>query len=105
MGEGSRGAERVRLCRAAREGGSALVELSDYGQMAAVRMSARAAPESFRWSLNELGEPVRVEEVSLRVRVMATGWSKESDVVLMVMNHEHTLSLESRLADRRGVRR
>jgi hypothetical protein len=105
VGEGSRGTERIRLCRAAREGGSALVELSEYQQMAAVRMSARASPESFRWGVNELGEPVEVEGVSLRVRVMAAGWSKESDVVLSVKNHEHTLSLESNLADRRGVRR
>lgn len=105
VGEGSHGAERVRLCRAARDGGTALIELSSEGHMAAVRCRGRTGPESFRWTRNELGEPVRVEEVSLRVSVQAAGWSRESDVVLMVMNHEHTLSLEPDLADRRGAKR
>lgn len=103
MGEGTRGVERVRLCRAAREGGTALVEVSADSHLAAVRMWARAGPESFRWRRNELGEVVEMESVSLRVRVMAAGWNRESDVVLVVMNHEHTLSLEPGLADRRGV--
>ena len=104
MGEGSHGAERVRLCRAAREGGSALVELSNEGHMAAVRIRAQAIREGFRWSRNILGEPLRVEGVSLRVRVQAMGWSRETNVVLMVMNHEHTFSLDAGLPDRRGVR-
>lgn len=105
VGEGSHRAERVRLCRAAREGGTALVELSEEVHMAAVRIRSRVGPKSFRWTRNALREPVRVEKVSLRVRVQATGWSRESDVVLMVMNHEHTFSLDSGLPDRRGVRR
>ncbi len=104
MGEGSQGAERVRLCRAAREGGTALVELSSEGHMAAVRIRARAVQEGFRWSRNVLGEPVQVEAVSLRVRVQAAGWSREADVVLMVKNHEHTFSLDPGLPDRRGIR-
>lgn len=105
VGDGSRGAERARLCRAAREGGAALVELSADPHMAAVRIWGRAGPESFRWRENQLGEPVKVEEISVRIHVMAAGWSRESDVVLEVMNHEHTLSLEPGLADRRGVKR
>jgi hypothetical protein len=105
MGEGSLGTERVRLCRAAREGGSAIVELSANPHMAAVRMSARASPTSFRWQMNELGEPLRVESVVVRVLVAAAGWSRESDVVLAVNQHEHPLSMGSGLADRRGVGR
>lgn len=105
VGEGSRGEERARLCRAAREGGSALVELSPDPYMAAVRISTRASPESFRWRWNELGEPLTVESVVLRVQVTAAGWSRESDVVLVVTNHEHSLSVDSGLADRRGVSR
>jgi recA bacterial DNA recombination protein len=105
VGEGSRGPERVRLCRAAREGGSALVEISRDPHMAAVRIRARASPESFRWRTNELGERMEVESVTLRVQVAAAGWSRESDVVLVVMNHEHSLSVDPWLADRRGVAR
>ncbi|MEX2572424.1 MAG: hypothetical protein WD737_14085 [Gemmatimonadota bacterium] len=105
VGEGSTGAQRVRLCRAAREGRSALVELSAEPHMAAVRMWGRASAESFHWRANDLGEPVAVEAVTLRVRVAAAGWSRESDVALMVSNHEHSLSLDPGLADRRGVLR
>jgi hypothetical protein len=104
-GEGSTGAERVRLCRAAREGGSALVELSGDAHMASVRIQARASPASFAWRVNGLGERMEVESVRLRVQVMAAGWSRESDVVLVVMNHEHSLSLDPGLADRRGASR
>ena len=105
LGEGSSGSERVRLCRAAREGGSALVELSADPHMAAVKMWARADPASFGWVTNSMGEPIEIETVKLRVRVMANGWSRESDVVLKVVDHEHTLSVEPGLADRRGVAR
>ena len=105
LGEGSTGGERVRLCRAAREGGTALIEVSADPHMAAVKIWARAGPDSFEWLRNAQGEPVLVEAVRLRVRVMASGWNRESDVVLRVMDHEHTLSLEPGLADRRGVTR
>lgn len=105
LGEGSTGGERVRLCRAAREGGSALIELSANPHMAAVKLWARAGPESFRWRMNTLGEPIEVESVSLRVKVMTGGWSREADVVLKVVDHEHTLCLDPGLADRRGVAR
>jgi hypothetical protein len=105
VGEKSGGAERLRLCRAAREGGAALVEISADGHLAAVRMWARTGSESFRWRRNSRGEPIEVESVSLWVRVMATGWSRESKVVLTVAKHEQSLSLESGLVDRRGVLR
>jgi hypothetical protein len=104
-GEGSRGAERVRLCRAAREGGAALIELAAEPHMAAVKILSRVGPQSFRWRVNALGEPVEFESVSLRVQVLASGWSRESDVELVVKDHEHCLSVEPGLADRRGVLR
>jgi hypothetical protein len=99
----SRGGARVRLCRAAREGGSALVELSVDGHMAAVRLSGRMEGEGFRWRRNALGEPVEVESATLRMRVVAGGWSREANVVLVVSKDEHSLSVEPGLADRRGV--
>jgi len=105
VGEGSSRGERVRLCRAAREGGSALIELSAEAHLAAVRILGRVGPESFRWRRNEWGEPIEVESVSLKVRVVASGWSRESDVVLVVTDHEHRLSVDAGLADRRGAGR
>src|SRR5690606_35710562 len=80
-GVGSAGSERVRLCRAAREGGSALVELSEDPHLASVRIRARASPASFDWRLNGLGERVVVESVRRRVQVVAAGWGRGGDVV------------------------
>jgi hypothetical protein len=105
VGGTDNGTERLRLCRAAREGGAALVEISADPHLAAVRISARTGPESFHWCFNDLGEPIEIDSVSLRVRVMAAGWNRETNVVLMVSDHEHSLSLEPGLADRRGVAR
>lgn len=104
-GEGSVGSDRVRLCKAAREGGSALVEISGDAHMAALRIQGRLSPESFRWRMNMRGEPIEVESVKLKVKVTAGGWIRESEIELMVREHEHTLSLGSELADRRGVNR
>jgi len=104
VGEGECIQERVRLCRAAREGGAALIELSPDPHMAAVRLVSRIRRESFRWCLNGLGEPVDVRSVVMRVEVGAAGWSRESDVELVVTNHEYRMSLESGVADRRGSR-
>jgi hypothetical protein len=105
LGEEARGPERFRLCRAAREGGAALVEISTDPHLAAVRIQSWTDPGSFRWRLNGWGEPVDIESVTVRVRVRAGGWSRETDVVLAVSKHEHSLSLEPGLADRRGSTR
>lgn len=104
-GRGSSGRERVRLTRAAREGGAALVEFSREAHLAAVRISSRIDTADVHWQCNRLGEPVEMEWVRLRVQVLAGGWSRESEVVLMVGNHEHCLSLDPGLADRRGLLR
>lgn len=104
-GKGSERSDRVRLCKAAREGGCALVEVSRNAHMAALRIEGKMSARNFRWRCNALGEPTEVESVSLQLRVMAGGWDRESEVILKVVDHENTLSLEPGLADRRGVSR
>lgn len=101
-GARTEGPTRVRLCRAAGEGGTALVEVSEDGWMAGLRITSRVGPGGYRWRRNRLGEPVEVEEVEVRVRATALGWSREAEVVLPVGHHELRVSLEPGLGDRRG---
>lgn len=102
-GAETRGAERLRLCRAAREGGSAFVETSAEGHMAAVRIRSWAGADSLRWERSEVGEPIRLKEVRVRVRATALGWSQEAEVSLPMASHAHRLSLEPTLVSRRGA--
>lgn len=104
-GTETRGAERLRLCRAAREGGGAFVESSAEGYMAAVRLRSWVGAGALRWERSELGEPLRVKEVRVRVRATALGWSQEAEVSLPVASHAHRLSLEPALVSRRGAAR
>lgn len=101
----TQGTERLRLCRAAREGGSAFVETSAEGHMAAIRIRSWAGRGSLQWERSELGEPIRVKEVRVRVRATALGWSREAEVTLPVASHAHRLSLEPSLVSRRGAAR
>jgi hypothetical protein len=101
----TRGTERLRLCRAAREGGSAFVESSAEGYMAAVRIRSWVGAGALRWERSEDGEPIRLKEVRVRVRATALGWSQEAEVSLPVMSHAHRLSLEPTLVSRRGAAR
>ncbi|MGH7459375.1 MAG: hypothetical protein ACREKN_09915 [Longimicrobiaceae bacterium] len=103
LGAESQGTERLRLCRAAREGGSALVESSAQGYLAAVRIQSWAGKGALRWERSELGEPIRLKEVRVRVRATALGWSQEAEVSLAVTSHVHRMSLEPSLASRRGT--
>jgi hypothetical protein len=97
--------ERVRLSRAAREGGGTLVLLEADGFMASLRLASRIRPEGYRWRLDPFGDPAEVEAVTVRVRVAALGWSREAEFSLPVVGHELRLSLEPSLGDRRGAAR
>ena len=101
----TRGTERLRLCRAAREGGSACVESSAEGYMAAVRVRSWVREGALRWERSEIGEPLRLKEVRVRVRATALGWNQEAEVSLAVTNHAYRLSLEPSLVSRRGATR
>ena len=95
-------AETVRLVRAAHEGGGALVAIGAEATMAALRMTVRIAPESWRWRADAFGEVADATEVELRAEVRALGWQRGATFTLPVETHELRLSLEPGLADRRG---
>jgi hypothetical protein len=98
-------AERVRLSRAVREGGSTLALLERGGFMAGVRIASRIRPGGYRWRPNAFGEPAEVESVTVQARVRALGWSEETEFSLRVLGHDLRLSLEPSLVDRRGAAR
>ncbi|MFO7259805.1 MAG: hypothetical protein DIU52_001535 [bacterium] len=97
------GTEAVRLARAAREGGSALVMLTAGVPVAALRVRSRIAPDGYRWRRGPFGEPAEVEAVEVQVQATAMGWSARAELVLPVARHDLRLSLDPGLADRRGA--
>jgi hypothetical protein len=99
------GSEAVRLTRAAREGGAALVSLTTAAAMSSLRVSSQLDPHAYRWQRTPFGDPAVVHEVLVRVRARAMGWNAHTQFLVPVLHHELRLSLEPGLADRRGVRR
>lgn len=97
------GTETVRLTRAAREGGSALVSVGSAASMASLRLRSRLM--HYRWRRTPFGDPADVQDVTVRVGATAAGWSTHATFPIPVMHHELRLSLESALADRRGLPR
>ena len=49
--------------------------------------------------------PLKLQDVTVEVNARAVGWSARTDFPIPVMHHELRLSLESALADRRGLPR
>lgn len=97
--------ETVRLTRAVREGGAALVTLANQTSMASLRLSSRVLPNSYRWRRDPFGGPAVAQQAVIRVRAQAPGWNAETDLSIPISHHELRLSLDASLADRRGVRR
>jgi hypothetical protein len=97
------GTETVRLTRAAREGGTALVAVGSAASMASLRLTSRLL--QYRWRRTPFGDPASAEDATVRVSAKAAGWSAHTDFPIPVVNHELRLSLESELADRRGLPR
>jgi hypothetical protein len=97
------GTETVRLTRAAREGGAALVTIGSAASMASLRLRSRLM--HYHWRRTPFGEPAHAEDVTVRVGATAAGWSTHTTFPIPVMHHELRLSLESALADRRGLPR
>lgn len=97
------GTEMVRLTRASREGGTALVAVGSSASMASLRLTSRLM--RYRWRRTPFGDPANAEDATVRVHARSVGWNAHTDFPLPVMHHELRLSLESELADRRGLPR
>lgn len=104
-GAGLGDGEGVRLGRAAREGGSAFVAVTEKAPVSHLRARSSFDPSGFRWRRDPFGEPSCLESVAVRVRLESMGLDRRTRFSLSVEHHDARLSLESRLVDRRGVRR
>ena len=94
------GTETVRLTRAAREGGAALVSIGTSASMASVRLVSKLM--RYRWRRTPFGDPAEAQDVTVRVHARAVGWNAHTDFPIPVTHHELRLSLDTALVDRRG---
>jgi hypothetical protein len=104
-GRGLGDGEGVRLGRAAREGGAALVAVGESAPVSHLRARSVFDVAGFRWRRGAFGEPVSLESVAVRSRLESMGSSRVVRFSLPVEHHDVRLSLEPRLVDRRGVGR
>ncbi len=98
------GTETVRLTRATREGGAALVVLTERGSMAALRVTSRLLPGAVRWQRGPFGLAAPVE-ARAEVRARALGWSARAEVAFVVAAYDVRDALDHRPPDRRGAER
>src|SRR4051812_6619522 len=98
------GTETVRLSRAAREGGGALVTLTSHASMASLRMTSKILRETYRWRKTPFGDPAEAQEVMLRVRATSLGWNRSAHFPVPVVPYNLRISLEAGLKDRRGIK-
>jgi hypothetical protein len=96
------GTETVRLSRAVREGGGAFVALTANASLASVRLTSRILPHSYRWRRDPFGDPAEVQDATVQVRARSLGWNAHTQFRLPVMRYDLRLSLDPKLADRRG---
>jgi hypothetical protein len=97
------GTETVRLTRSAREGGAALVTIGENASMASLRLTSQLL--RYRWRRTPFGDPADAQDVTVQVNARAVGWNARTAFPIPVTHHELRLSLESELADRRGLPR
>ncbi|HSJ25940.1 MAG TPA: hypothetical protein VK929_14785 [Longimicrobiales bacterium] len=97
--------EAVRLTRAARTGGCALVLVAEGTAVAHLRAQTRLSPDAYRWRTNAFGEPVEPLAVRLEMMASSMGWSGRTSFELPVRTYHLRHFPEPRLPDRRGWRR
>ncbi|HEY0780620.1 MAG TPA: hypothetical protein VGD56_21870 [Gemmatirosa sp.] len=101
VGSEPAGTETVRLTRATRDGGAALVVLTERGSMAALRITSRLLPGGVRWQRGPFGAAAPAA-VRAEVRAHALGWNARAEVTLAVAAYDVRDALDPRPADRRG---
>jgi hypothetical protein len=104
-GGGEAGREAVRLSRAARAGGVALVLSVGESALTHLRIASRIRPDGYRWRCDPFGDPVDVTAVRIEVEASSLGWSGRTSFELPVRTHRGRVAPEPRLVDRRGSRR
>lgn len=93
----------VRLARAAREGGAALVALTGHNGFGALRVVSRPRLADYGWRRSRAGEPGDVRSVAVQVEARTSGWRAETVLTLPVRYDDPRLSLAPQ-PDRRGGR-
>ena len=99
--------EAVRLSRAAREGGSALVAVAagEGVPVVGLRLSSRLLPEAVRWRNTPFGDPAEPALVRLCVEATSLGLESRAEFMIPVVQHALRVSMEPGLVDRRGAGR
>ncbi len=101
--------EAVRLSRAAREGGSALVAVgaavAAEAPVAALRLASWLLPEGVKWRPDPFGGPAEPAGVRFRVEATSLGLESRAEFTIPVVQHAFRLSMEPGLVDRRGAGR
>jgi hypothetical protein len=104
-GSAPEGTESVRLVRAAREGGGAIVVLTHNPTQAALRVSSRLFPHGYRWRPGPFDERAAPIDATVELRTRSLGWNRSARAVLPVTPYELRLSLDLTLAERAPDRR
>jgi len=97
--------EAVRLSRAARAVGGALVLMAATAPVAALRLASRITPAGWSWRLDPFGQPVEPAAAEVEVRASTMGWQGRTRLRLPVRGHRPRAALDPLLVDRRGAHR
>jgi hypothetical protein len=100
-----KGTLAIRLGRAVRAGGGALVIISADTEQAQLRMESRFVVPDWHWSVDPFGDAGELKAVSIRVHAWSLGWSGQTELRCVVLGHDQRMGVESQLVDRRGAKR
>jgi len=97
-----RGTLAIRLGRAVRAGGGALVLITGDTEQAQLRLESRLRIPDLHWSVDPFGNPAALRSVKVRIQAWSMGWSGQTEIRAGITGHTHRLAMEPTLSDRRG---